>query len=135
MTQAYDDALRPSGLRSMQYQILKTLEGMGEASISDLTVILTMDQTTLTRTLGILERNGWIQRAPKPDRRVKAYRLSRKGVNLLARAAPLWQEAQRKALRQVGEENWRAARSLLASILGLPQARQEDESYLASTSS
>ena len=47
---AYDDVLRPSGLRVTQFSILATLARRGEANLKELEASLTIDQTTLTRS-------------------------------------------------------------------------------------
>src|SRR5437016_8837999 len=79
VTQLYDDVLRPSGIRVTQFSILATIARLGEASLTQLEDELAIDQTTLTRSLGLLERDGVIERASHPDGRVKAMRLASKG--------------------------------------------------------
>src|SRR6266849_1159841 len=79
VTQLYDDVLRPSGLRVTQFSILAAIARMGEANLRQLEDALALDQTTLTRSLDLLERAGVIERAPHPDGRIKAMRSPRKG--------------------------------------------------------
>src|SRR5258708_11092879 len=62
VTQLYDDVLRPSGLRVTQFSILANLARRGEANLKELEASLAIDQTTLTRSLGLLERDGVIER-------------------------------------------------------------------------
>src|SRR5437667_10947107 len=76
MTQLYDDVLRPSGLRVTQFSILGTIARLGEANLKQLQHALAIDQTTLTRSLNLLERDGVIERAAHPDGRIKAMRLA-----------------------------------------------------------
>src|SRR5882724_8837246 len=66
VTQLYDDILRPSGLRVTQFSILATIARRGEANLRHLERALAIDQTTLTRSLKLLERNGAIDRVPHP---------------------------------------------------------------------
>src|SRR2546426_7373829 len=47
---------------------------------------LAIDQTTLTRSLKLLERNGAIDRVPHPDGRIKAMTLTSKGRKALEAA-------------------------------------------------
>src|SRR6266436_3988530 len=56
VTQLYDDCLRPSGLRVTQFSILAAVARLGEASLKQLEEDLAIDQTTLTRSLSLLER-------------------------------------------------------------------------------
>src|SRR2546427_1550179 len=67
VTQLYDDVLRPSGLRVTQFSILAAIARMGEANLRQLENTLAIDQTTLTRSLKLLERDGVTERAPHPD--------------------------------------------------------------------
>jgi len=50
-----------------QFSILAAIARMGEASLKQLEDALAVDQTTLTRGLGLLERDGLIERGPHPD--------------------------------------------------------------------
>ena len=74
VTQLYDDDLRPSGLRVTQYSILAMIARMGEANLRQLEDTLAIDQTTLTRSLNLLERDRVIERVPHSDGRIKALR-------------------------------------------------------------
>ncbi len=69
VTQLYDDVLRPSGLRVTQFSMLASIARLGEANLKQLEDALAIDQTTLTRSLGLLEREGLIERAAHPDGR------------------------------------------------------------------
>jgi DNA-binding MarR family transcriptional regulator len=113
VTQLYDNALRPSGLRVTQLSILATIAGKDEANLKQLEDALAIDQTTLTRSLNLLERDGLIERASHPDRRIKAMRLTTKGRRALEIAQPLWGHAQQKALREMGTKAWSDAQRRL----------------------
>jgi len=117
VTQLYDDVLRPSGLRVTQFSILATIARMREANLRELEDALAIDQTTLTRSVAILERDGVIERASDPDRRIKAMRLTAKGRRALEVARPLWAQAQDKVLRKWGTKAWADARRRLTHLL------------------
>src|SRR2546426_2921888 len=117
VTQLYDDVLRPSGLRVTQFSILATIGRMGEANLKQLENALAIDQTTLTRSLNLLERDGVIEHASHPDGRIKAMRLTSKGRRALAVARPLWTKAQDKALRELGTKAWADAQRRLTQLL------------------
>ena len=61
VTQRYDEALRPIGLRSTQLPILVTLAAHGPLFMTDLAESLVLDRTTLIRTLRPLQRRGLIE--------------------------------------------------------------------------
>src|SRR5437867_3511900 len=67
VTQLYDDVLRTSGLRVTQFSILATIARIDGANLKQLEDALAIDQTTLTRSLNLLERDGVIERASHPD--------------------------------------------------------------------
>src|SRR5258705_3235300 len=93
VTQLYDDILRPSGLRVTQFSVLATIARRGEANLRQLEHMLGIDQTTLTRSLDVLERDGVLERASHPDARIRAMKLTSKGRRALEAARPLWARA------------------------------------------
>jgi DNA-binding MarR family transcriptional regulator len=117
VTQLYDDVLRPSGLRVTQFSILATLARLNEANLRQLGNSLAIDQTTLTRSLNLLERDGLIERVPHPDARIKSMRLATKGQRALALARPLWVQAQDQVLHQLGNRAWADAERRLVHLL------------------
>jgi DNA-binding MarR family transcriptional regulator len=117
VTQLYDDTLRPSGLRVTQFSILAVIVRKDEANLKQLEDALAIDQTTLTRSLNLLERDGLIERASHPDRRIKAMRLTAKGRRALEIARPLWAQAQQKVLREIGTKAWADAQRRLTHLL------------------
>jgi DNA-binding MarR family transcriptional regulator len=60
ITNAYDDALRPSGLRVIQFALLAAIGAEQSVSITALARLIDMDRTTLSRNLKPLEKDGLI---------------------------------------------------------------------------
>jgi DNA-binding MarR family transcriptional regulator len=106
VTQLYDSELRASGIRSTQFAILSAIDAAGEANIAELTEELLLDQTTLTRSLRLLEEMSLIQQVPKSDARLKTVKLTSKGRDVLTSAKPLWRNAQKKILKALGSDQW-----------------------------
>jgi DNA-binding MarR family transcriptional regulator len=104
ITQLYEEALRPTGLRATQFTVLQALSIAGEVTQGDLGRILATDSTTLTRTLTIMGRNGWITKRRGEDRREWRMRLSKAGETQFKQALPYWGKAQTRLRRQLGEE-------------------------------
>ena len=117
VTQLYDDILRPSGLRVTQFSILGAIARLGAANLRQLEYTLAIDQTTLTRSLNLLERDRVIERVSHPDGRIKAMTLTSKGRKALEAARPLWARAQDKVLRELGTTAWADAKRPLAHLL------------------
>lgn len=106
LTQIYDEALRPVGLRGPQFTILQTLSIAGEITQGRMATILALDSTTLTRTLAIMARQGWIARREGSDRREWRIQLSKAGRSKFERALPHWEKAQALARKKLGERGW-----------------------------
>jgi len=129
VTQLYDDVLRPSGLRVTQFSILTMIARMGEANLRQLEATLAMDQTTLTRSLSLLERDGVIGRVPASRRRIKAMRLTPKGRRALKTARPLWPRHKQGPAR-VGNTGVGDAQQRLAHVLHVALKKRGPEARL-----
>jgi DNA-binding MarR family transcriptional regulator len=106
LTQLYEEALRPLGLRATQMTVLQVLARVGEASQGQLGKILAIDSTTLTRTLAIMVREGWIKECRGDDRRERWLSLSKSGNRLLRRASPIWEKTQAQMRVKLGDQAW-----------------------------
>lgn len=98
--------MRPLGLRTSQFTILQVLSRAGGVSQGQLGKMLAMDSTTLTRTLQIMLRQGWIAEARGEDRRERRLTLAKSGERLLARALPIWEEVQSNLQQRLGPKTW-----------------------------
>jgi DNA-binding MarR family transcriptional regulator len=65
-----------------------------------------MDSTTLTRTLRIMSREGWIAERRGEDRRERWLRLAKAGRDQFNRAFPRWEKVQAQLERQLGAKRW-----------------------------
>ncbi len=117
VTQLFDEALRPAGLRATQFTLLTAIHLGGPVSIQELAERLVMERTTLTRNLRILERRELVQIASGTDRRVHEVSLTTAGTQLLARAYPYWQTAQEQVARSVGAERYQQLLSDLRPVI------------------
>jgi DNA-binding MarR family transcriptional regulator len=106
LTQLYENALRPLGLRATQFTILQALSLAGEVTQSQLGEMLAMDSTTLTRTLQIMSRKVWIAERRGADRRERWLRLGKAGETQFKHALPAWERVQSGLRRQLGEQAW-----------------------------
>jgi DNA-binding MarR family transcriptional regulator len=106
LTQYYDTALRPLGLRGTQFTLLQALSLAGEVSQGALGGILAIDSTTLTRTLSIMGRRGWITSRSGKDRRERWISLSEAGRAEFKRARPQWEKVQQRLRVRLGNKRW-----------------------------
>jgi DNA-binding MarR family transcriptional regulator len=117
ITQAYDAALEPSGMRATQFSVLQVIGFAEGAPMTRVAQLLGMDRTTLTRNLAPLERQGWVRSEPGPDRRERTLALTRHGRAALERAKPLWREAQERIVGRIGAGQWQDLRSSLEALV------------------
>lgn len=106
ITQLYEEELRPAKLRGTQFTLLQALWLAGEVTQGELGRILAMDSTTLTRTLAVMHRRGWIAQRHGTDRREWRLGLSKAGKAQFKRAFPYWERAQARLRKQLGDSQW-----------------------------
>lgn len=104
VTQVYDEALKPTGLRSTQSNILTVLSIAGTLSISELAQELVMDRTTLARNIKPLEAQGLLTVIPGQDQRVRLVQLTPAGQEVQAKTIALREEAQARMVAGLGRE-------------------------------
>jgi DNA-binding MarR family transcriptional regulator len=123
LTQFYDYSLRPIGLRTTQLTILQVLARAGEVSQGQLGEILAMDSTSLTRTLGIMRRHGWIAERRGQDQRERWLRLANSGETKLNRALLTWEKVQSRLREQLGDQVWKNLLQLTNQVSKLATAQ------------
>ncbi len=106
ITQHFDELLKPSGLLVTQFTIIVTVAAIKSGTINELAEILVMDRTTLTRNLKPLEREGWLKSEPGQDQRTRVISLTANGEAALAKALPLWKQAQSMVEETLGQQRW-----------------------------
>ena len=104
ITNFYDDALRPLGLKVSQLNILVVAAKLGLARPAAVCDILQLDTSTLSRNVERMRARGWLEVIPGEDARMQPFRLTAQGENLLGRAVPAWEAAQSQATKVLGAE-------------------------------
>ncbi len=115
VTQQYDAALRPAGLRATQFTILSVLVNRGQIKQSDLANVLGMEGTTLTRNLKPLLKNDWIRIDRGDDQRVRLISVTKQGRHVRQEAMPMWQQVQSRFVNELGQGQWSALLGALSS--------------------
>ena len=120
MSQFYDAALAPAGIKSTQFSILAELErrsAEGEVTVCCLAAAMVMDRSTLGHNLRPLARDALvILRQSHEDRRKRFVELTQKGRSLLQRARRLWQHAESRFETIFGKVPAARLRCILLSI-------------------
>jgi DNA-binding MarR family transcriptional regulator len=116
VTRIYDQELRKAGLEITQFGLLTALAETGEANQKRLSAGFAMDSTTLTRTLGLLRRQGWVHVRRGKDRRERLFRLTPAGKRQMAEAQPYWERAERRLRRELGDAGWKSMKRTASRI-------------------
>ena len=89
-TRAINARLRPHGVDYTRWRVLAVLQEHSGATMGRLADLTSVDRTTLTRTLGLMEKAGLVtRRERKNDRRSLAISPTVKGRRMFARILPL----------------------------------------------
>ncbi len=94
LNKIYDRHLQSVGIKCTQFTILRIIDYKQQTTSLELIDIMHMDQTTLSRSLKPLIRDGFIDVTPGEDRRYKLLSLSPSGTRIFKRALKAWQAAQ-----------------------------------------
>jgi DNA-binding MarR family transcriptional regulator len=106
VTRIYDAELRGIGLRSTQHSLLRLLDRVGEVRQGDLGEMASLDETTLTRTLRPLQKNGWVTIRAGSDRREKLIAITEAGKSKMEQARPAWSRAQERMKKSLPAGAW-----------------------------
>src|SRR6516165_115976 len=104
VTNLYDDALRPLGLKVSQLNILVVTAKLGLAQPGKVCDLLQLDPSTLSRNVERMRAHGWLEVVPGEDARTQPFRLTPQGKRLIEKAVPAWEEAQRQAVELLGND-------------------------------
>lgn len=119
VTQVYDQMLRPAGIRTTQFSLLVAISMLGSPTVSRLAEVSVMDRTTLTRNLEVLKKQGLVDISRGNDRRTRIVNVTRAGRNALEEALPLWEQAQSRVVKALGESRWQSLRDHLSAIVAI----------------
>jgi DNA-binding MarR family transcriptional regulator len=113
-----EEAVKPFGLSSTQYNVLRILRGAGRDGLCCREVaerMLTRDPD-ITRLLDRLERRGLVLRArARADRRIITVRITPEGLRILAKLDKPIAECHRRQLGHLGQQPLKRLIELLNS--------------------
>jgi DNA-binding MarR family transcriptional regulator len=129
VTQFYDQALAPAGLKVTQYSLIahaRRRPGAAGPTVSELAAALFTDRTTVTRNLRPLIDAGWLALGPGGDARSKAVQVTPAGEAAFQTARPLWRAAQARVRELTGTERLASLHGLIDELLPLFGADADD---------
>jgi DNA-binding MarR family transcriptional regulator len=120
ITNIYDHALKPFGVKINQASILVFLAAKGDSSPGDLGKRLQMEKSTVSRNIDRMRKNGWVENVVKNTGPEQLLRITPSGQLLLIESHSQWKDAQAKALALLGEEGAQALQMLTERIRTSP---------------
>ena len=116
LTQLYDDALAPSGLRSTQFSILAELaKRSAPPTLTELAETMVSDRSSLGHARRPLVRDGYVAlRRGETDRRTQQIALTDRGHDKFQEGLTHWRTAQASFVSLYGSE-W--SETLRAAVL------------------
>ena len=124
LTQLYDDAMAPAGVRITQFSLLRTLAASGALRISELANRTLLDRTALSRNLDPLVEQGLVAIVEGDDARTREATLTRKGSAAVKAAMPYWTRAQKEVAARLGHEKLESLIVMLGELESLHPARR-----------
>jgi DNA-binding MarR family transcriptional regulator len=122
ISQFYDAALAPVGIKSTQFSILAEIERGsidGPLAMCELATAMVMDRSTLGHNLRPLERDDLLSlQLAMTDRRKRHVALTKKGKATLQRARRLWRNAEGRFEKIFGKRHAADLRAVLLNIAG-----------------
>ena len=105
ITEFYDKALAPVGINVNQYSLLVNISRIEGCGTGELAKKIRLESSTLVRTLHPLLKGGLIiDKTSGVGRRRRLY-LTPSGKDMLAKAFPLWSQAQEDILVKLGKSH------------------------------
>ena len=104
VTNIYDSALSPFGVKLNQMSILMVVYLSGEVGYEALCKRLKMEKSTASRNIERLKKKGWIVVISVRDERRKSLKVTPAGEALLGKVHEAWEDAQIKASELLGKE-------------------------------
>jgi DNA-binding MarR family transcriptional regulator len=120
ISQFYDTALAPVGIKSTQFSILAEVErgtAAGPLTMCELATAMVMDRSTLGHNLRPLQRDDLLSLTLAiTDQRKRHVALTRKGRATLQRARRLWRTAEEHFEKIFGKRHASDLRAVLLNI-------------------
>jgi len=104
VTNIYDDALRPLGMKASQLNVLVATALRGPVRPADICERLQLDPSTLSRNVERMKAKGWLEVVPDEDGRAQPIQLTAAGRRLLEQAQPAWEQAQQTVRNMLGDD-------------------------------
>jgi DNA-binding MarR family transcriptional regulator len=93
LTRIYDEAMRHHGMTAAQFNLLVAIAVAAPVAPSALASVMELEKSSLSRNVAKMIEHGWVRSAPGAAAGLELS-CTAKGLRLIARAHPSWEQAQ-----------------------------------------
>ena len=116
VTNIFDDALRPLGVKASQLNVLTVVAKRGPVSPGDVAKRLNMEKSTLSRNLERMRAHGWLKVSNGDTGRQQILEIGPAGRKLIEASLPLWKKAQAETEAMLGKQGARSIHRAVDSV-------------------
>ncbi len=103
VTNIFDNALRPLGMKVSQLNVLIVVAKRGPISPGDVARRLNMEKSTLSRNVDRMKIHGWIKVSGGQSGRKQLLEIGTAGRKLIRKSLPAWKKAQARTEALLGQ--------------------------------
>jgi DNA-binding MarR family transcriptional regulator len=116
VTKLYSEALNPIELTITQFGVLKHIQIMAPVNVTNLAREMSLDRTTLVRSIKILEKKGFIDDISENRTRNRKLILSKLGNEITEKATVLWNAVQKRLEEYLGKKDLQKLLELVSKL-------------------
>jgi DNA-binding MarR family transcriptional regulator len=108
VTNIFDEALRPLGVKVSQLNVLMVVAKCGPISPGGVARLLNMEKSTLSRNVDRMKTHGWLKVSEGDSGRKQILELGPAGRKLIEKSLPFWMKAQAHTEALLGQQGVRS---------------------------
>ena len=128
MTAYYDRNFAGMDISATQFSLMMNIKEIGKTNIKDLTNVVKLDKSTLTRTLAPLIEKGFIYSEQGKNRREGNIALTEDGIRKVDEVRPKWISLQKQVVDSLGGED--EAWDFMNKLIKLQEFKDNNEIIL-----
>ena len=108
VTNIFDEALRPLGVKVSQLNVLMVVAKLGPMSPGNVARRLNMEKSTLSRNVDRMRNHDWLKVSDGDSGRKQILELGPAGRKLIEKSLPYWKQAQAQTEALLGQQGARS---------------------------
>ena len=110
VTNIFDDALRPLGVKVSQLNVMMVVAKHGPISPGEVAKRLNMEKSTLSRNVDRMRKRGWLKVSEAGSGRGQVLELAPPGRKLIEKSLPFWKKGQSQTQAVLGRQGTQSIR-------------------------